>query len=87
MYIYIYVYTCINIHVCVHPCHKMCDATHKTRTHTHTQVAYCVFICVWSVLMIKFWERKQNALAYYWFTSDLALEEKVCICIFTHIYL
>jgi len=26
---------------------------------------------------IKFWERKQNALAYYWFTSDLALEEKV----------
>lgn len=40
-------------------------------------VAYCVFVCVWSVLMIKFWERKQNALAYYWFTSDLALEEKV----------
>jgi hypothetical protein len=27
--------------------------------------------------MIKYWERKQNALAYYWFTSDLALEEKV----------
>lgn len=26
---------------------------------------------------IKFWERKQNALAYKWFTSDLALEEKV----------
>jgi hypothetical protein len=40
-------------------------------------VAYCVFICVWAVLMIKFWERKQNAYAYYWFTSDLATEEKV----------
>jgi hypothetical protein len=29
------------------------------------------------VLMIKYWERKQNALAYYWGTSDLAQEEKV----------
>ena len=38
---------------------------------------YCVFICCWSVLMIKYWERKQSALAYYWFTSDLAQEEKV----------
>lgn len=28
-------------------------------------------------VQIKFWERKQNALAYYWFTSDLASEEKV----------
>ena len=40
-------------------------------------VAYCVFICVWALLMIKFWERKQNAYAYYWFTSDLSSEEKV----------
>jgi hypothetical protein len=40
-------------------------------------VIYCVFICCWSVLMIKYWERKQNALAYYWGTSDLAQEEKV----------
>jgi hypothetical protein len=40
-------------------------------------VVYCIFICVWSALFIKFWERKQNALAYYWFTSELSLEEKV----------
>ena len=29
-------------------------------------VAYCIFICLWSVLFIKFWERKQSALSYYW---------------------
>ena len=43
-------------------------------------VVYCIFICVWSALFIKFWERKQNALAYYWFTSELSLEEKVLSC-------
>lgn len=40
-------------------------------------VAYCVFICVWASSFLKFWERKQSAFAYYWFTSELALEEKV----------
>ncbi|KAJ1492587.1 calcium-activated chloride channel-domain-containing protein [Baffinella frigidus] len=40
-------------------------------------VAYCVFIPIWAFLMIRFWERKEHALAYYWFTSDLSSEEKV----------
>lgn len=36
-----------------------------------------VFIPIWAFLMIRFWERKEHALAYYWFTSDLSSEEKV----------
>ena len=46
-----------------------------------TQPSICIYIYIYnicrSVLMIKHWERKQSAYAYYWFTSDLALEEKV----------
>lgn len=40
-------------------------------------VVYCIFICVWSALFIKYWERRQSALAYYWFTSELSLEAKI----------
>jgi hypothetical protein len=36
-----------------------------------------VFIPIWAFLFIRFWERKQNALAYYWFTTDLSSNEKV----------